>query len=222
MPSVAEWDLSVVRWACCQNDDPRELSFVDPLLRRRLSPLARGALHVANACAHDCPSASFVFSSRHGELQRTVDLLSNLAQSEEMSPTLFSLSVPNSAAGIFSIARGDHAPATAIAAGVESFGYGLLEAYLRTQQEPTRPIVYVYADAPAPHPLGQQPGDPEAVFAIGLLIDRAGPIRLRTRICPSDEPGTPMTLQANACRQALEKGVADWTDGHRHWNWTLQ
>ncbi|MDQ5918295.1 MAG: hypothetical protein QG660_1407, partial [Pseudomonadota bacterium] len=157
-----------------------------------------------------------------GELQRTVDLLSNLAQSEEMSPTLFSLSVPNSAAGIFSIARGDHAPATAIAAGVESFGYGLLEAYLRTQQEPTRPIVYVYADAPAPHPLGQQPGDPEAVFAIGLLIDRAGPIRLRTRICPSDEPGTPMTLQANACRQALEKGVADWTDGHRHWNWTLQ
>ncbi|MBK9446134.1 MAG: beta-ketoacyl synthase chain length factor [Betaproteobacteria bacterium] len=121
-----------------------------------------------------------------------------------------------------SIARGDHAPATAIAAGAESFGYGLLEAYLRTQQEPTRPIVYVYADAPAPHPLGRQPGDPEAVFAIGLLIDRDGPIRLHTRICPSDEPETNTTLQANACRQALEKGVADWTDGHRHWHWTLQ
>lgn len=184
--------------------------------------MARGALHVANVCAQEYPLASFVFASRHGELQRTVELLHKLAQGEELSPTLFSLSVLNSAAGIFSIARGDHAPATAIAAGHESFGYGLLEAHLRAQRDPVRPVVYVYADTPAPDPLGRQPGDPEATLALGLLIDRSGIACLHTEIRPGDASETPPRLQADACLQALVQGSGDWTDGRRHWHWKLQ
>lgn len=222
MAAKTSWDVPVARWVQWSGTGTPELGFIEPLLRRRLSPLARGALHVANACAQDCPSASFVFASRHGELQRTVELLRNVAQDEEMSPTLFSLSVLNSAAGIFSIARSDQAPATAIAAGVESFGYGLLEAHLRARQDPTRPLVYVYADAPAPNPIGRQPGDPEALFALGLLIDRNGTTRLHTGIRPGDVPGTPSTLQARACLQALERGSADWAGDRRHWYWILQ
>ncbi len=219
---MISWDVPVVRWVRWLGIGEVELGFIEPLLRRRLSPMARGALHVANACAQDYPSASFVFASRHGELTRTVELLRSLAHEEELSPTLFSLSVLNAAAGIFSIARGDRAPATAIAAGLESFGYGLLEAYLRARQEPARPVVYVYADAPAPNPMGPQFGDPEAVFALGLLIHGDARSRLHTGIRTGSEAGIPATLQAYACLEALERGSADWASDRHHWYWNLQ
>lgn len=222
MAPLATWEVPVARWAKWIGGDALDLGFIEPLLRRRLSPLARGALHVANACAHDSPSASFVFASRHGELQRTVALLHTLAQNEEMSPALFSLSVLNSAAGIFSIARKDQAPATAVAAGIESFGYGLLEAYLRARSDPVRPIVYVYADAPTSDPFGYQPGDPDTVLALGLRIDHKGATRLQTTIRLIDAPETAPTSQVFACLKSLERGIGEWTTGQRHWHWKLQ
>lgn len=222
MDTVTAWDVPVVRWVAWPSDGALDLGFVDPLLRRRLSPLARGALHVANACAREHPSASFVFASRHGELQRTVELLRNLARDEEMSPTLFSLSVLNSAAGIFSIARNDHAPATAIAAGCESFGYGLLEAHLRATRNQAAPVVYVYADAPAPVPLGHQPGDPEAVFALGLLIDSSGTTQLHTEIELGKRDLAEPILQAAVCLQALQHGTGLWSGCHRNWRWSMR
>lgn len=219
---MISWDVPIVRWVQWPGIGAAELGFIEPLLRRRLSSLARGALHVANACAQGCPSATFVFASRHGELTRTVELLRSLAHDEELSPTLFSLSVLNAAAGIFSIARGDRAPATAIAAGVESFGYGLLEAHLRARKNPAKPLVYVYADAPAPDPIGPQSGDPQAVFALGLLIQGDASSRLHTAFRPGTMVGTPATLQANACLRALERGSADWTSDRHHWCWNLR
>lgn len=219
---MTSWDVSVACWAACEGVESTNLSFIAPLLRRRLSPLAKCALHVANTCAREVPSVSFVFASRHGELQRTVELLGNLAHDEELSPTLFSLSVLNSAAGIFSIAHNDHAPATAIAAGSESFGYGLLEAHMRARRDPDRPVVYIYADAPAPDPLGRQPGDPEATFALGLLIESKGATCLHTEIHPDTSTQTSPSLQASACLQALNGGVGEWAGERHHWRWSLQ
>lgn len=219
---MTSWDISVTKWAACEGVESTNLGFIPALLRRRLSPLARCALYVANVCTQECSSAGFVFASRHGELHRTVELLGNLARDEDLSPTLFSLSVLNSAAGIFSIARNDHAPATAIAAGNESFGYGLLEAHLRARRDPNCPVVYVYADAPVPDPLGRQPGDPEAVFALGLLIESKGSTCLHTEIHSDASSQTSPTLQAHACLQALEAGVGAWTGERHHWRWSLQ
>lgn len=222
MVAITTWEVSLVRWATWTDNRSSDLGFVHPMLRRRLSPLARAALHVANACAHDCPTASFVFASRHGELQRTVELLRNLAREEELSPTLFSLSVLNSSAGIFSIARGDHAPATAIAAGHESFGCGLLEAHLRAQADAERPVVYVYADTPAPEPLGRQSGDPQSAFALGLLLGAEGNLRLQTEIGSVADTGAPSLSQADACLETLEGRAGSWSAGNRCWRWTLQ
>lgn len=223
MTDFSAWTVAIARWACWPDTGGGpELGFVEPMLRRRLSPLARAVLHVANACAQDCPSASFVFASRHGELQRTVELLRDLAMNEELSPTLFSLSVLNASAGIFSIARSDHAPVTAIAAGCESFGYGLLEAHLRAQVDVKRPVIYVYADTPAPEPLGQQPGDPQSVFALGLMIGAEGHLRLHTEIESTTDAGLPGSPQVDACLQALEGGEGFWASGYRRWHWKLQ
>jgi len=43
-----------------------------------------------------------VFASRHGEADRTLAILQDLAAGAEVSPTLFSMSVHNSVPGLWS------------------------------------------------------------------------------------------------------------------------
>ncbi len=57
----------------------------------RLSRLARGALQ-GWPLAKACNSCHWCFVSRHGETH--LDILSDLANDEPLSPTQFSLSVP--------------------------------------------------------------------------------------------------------------------------------
>lgn len=216
----------MARWVAWGRQSARaevapDLGFVEPLLRRRLSPLARAALHVANVCSEGYPSLPLVYASRHGELGRTVELLRNLAAGEDLSPTTFGLSVLNSAAGIFSIARGDHAPATAIAAGPETFGFGLLEAYVRARLDPGTPVLYLYADTPAPGPLGPQPGDPASPLTVAMLIDDRAEHLLNMSMQPQrGDAGPP--IQALACLAALDGVSSRWSSGHREWRWEMQ
>ncbi len=218
------WSTPVARfcvWDGAGADTKPDLEFIGPMLRRRLSPLARAALHVANICAANISRVRFVYASRHGELGRTVELLQGIANAEPLSPTTFSLSVLNSAAGIYSIARNDHSPATAIAAGEETFGFGLLEAHAQAEAT-AEPVLYVYADAPAPAPLGPQADDPEDVLAIALLIDPAATRHLRSshwEAAPSEK--APGISQAAAFLPCLSGIAASWSSSHRNWEWVL-
>lgn len=213
---MAKW----VAWG--RSSTPAEtspnLGYIDPLLRRRLSPLARAALHAANICAEGYPSLPVVYASRHGELGRTIEMLGNLANREDLSPTTFSLSVLNSAAGIFSIARGDHAPATAVSAGMESFGFGLLDACTRAQLNPGLPVLYLYADTAAPAPVGPQAGDPESPLAVAILIGGNSASILEITAVPAEGDASPGS-QALACLSALEGNPAAWHSGRRQWQW---
>lgn len=225
MSKTAAWRLPVAKWIAWDSGSKSgaapDLGFIEPLLRRRLSPLARAALHVANACCDGYQSVRFVYASRHGELGRTVELLRNLVHNEPLSPTTFSLSVLNSAAGVFAIARSDHAPATAIAAGRESFGFGLLEAYTRHRLDPATPVLYVYADAPAPDPIGSQPGDPGGILAVAMLIDSAssGGLAVGFTAGNGEADGRP---QALSCVDALHGNPGRWSSGARTWHWEQQ
>lgn len=195
-----------------------DLGFIDALLRRRLSPLARAALHAANICAEGHKPLPVVYASRHGELGRTVAMLRNLANQEDLSPTTFSLSVLNSAAGIFSIARGDHAPATAVSAGRETFAFGLLEAWSRAKLNPETPVLYLYADTAAPDPVGPQACDPESSLAVAMLIGGNSAGILEITSTPAEGNASPGP-QALACLSALEGNPATWHSGHRQWQW---
>jgi hypothetical protein len=216
---LAKW----VAWGCdlAPEQTVPDLAYIEPLLRRRLSPLARTALHVAHACSRHYPSVRMVYASRHGELGRTIETLYSLARGEVLSPTTFSLSVLNSAAGVFSTARHDEAPATAISAGLETFGFGLLEAWTRARLDPASPVLYVYADIPAPAPLGRQPGDPAGPLALAMLIDGSQDQVLETRMLPSDSPAS-SEPQAMACVAALDGATSDWSSGHRQWQWGMR
>jgi len=147
-----------------------DVSFIDALLRRRLGRLSRMALHVANQAAAECASLPTIFASRHGELSRTVAMLHALAADEAPSPAAFSLSVHNSAAGIFSIARSDPAPSTALAAGEETLLWALLEATIRLAADPHSPVLLVYADEPLPGEYQAFRTASESAHALALLL----------------------------------------------------
>jgi len=195
-----------------------DVSFVEPLLRRRLSSLARMSLRVAYDCAHDIPNARFVFASQHGELARTVTMLESLAEKEALSPAVFSMSVLNASAGLFSILQKNVAPSTAISAGCSSFGYGLLEAGLQLASNPQLPVLFIYADESVPAVYGQDDQHRNVTHAVGLLLQTSAEMHIHCTTSsnndiPSDE------AQSRAFVRCLEQGHADWHDAGKTWFW---
>ncbi len=196
-----------------------QVRFVDPMLRRRLGPLARILLHVAHECAADRPSVRLVLASQHGELSYTLAALRALAAGEPVSPTLFSLSVHNSAAGIFSILRRDRAPSTAIAAGEETLGHALLEAHCQLD-DGEEPVLMVYGDAMLPEEYRSFAERPEPGRALAVLLARDA---ARTTTLEASAAGGAVSSPEPQA-DAFFKHLADarpggWTGVQRSWTW---
>ncbi len=126
------------------------LASIPGMLKRRLTPLART---VFSATIHCLPEGNsdipLVFSSTHGELAKSLTMMEQLEQGEEISPTAFSLSVHNAIAGLFSMAFHDQNQTTVIAPGKE----GLCAAFIETAgllQEGHEKILLVFYDEPLP------------------------------------------------------------------------
>ncbi|GGY23016.1 beta-ketoacyl synthase chain length factor [Paludibacterium paludis] len=128
------------------------LPHVPPLQRRRISALGKAALHVAFELDRiPVDNAPLIFTSRHGDLSRSITLLDQLTQGSDLSPTQFGLSVHNAIGALFSILNGDKGHYTAISAGEETAEHALCEAsaLLDDGAPAVRLIVY---DAPMPAP----------------------------------------------------------------------
>lgn len=98
------------------------------MLRRRAGFLGKMALEVAYRCMADRQNVPTVFCSRHGDVERSLALLSSVTAGEPVSPTGFGLSVHNAAAGLFSIARNDRANHLAVASGASTVEHSVIEA----------------------------------------------------------------------------------------------
>lgn len=138
-------------------------------LRRRITPIGRRALEAAWAVLPEGPMPRLVLSSRHGEYQRTFDLLGQLAAEGTVSPADFSLSVHHALAGLLSIVTGGDGGHTAVSAGPESFGFGLIEA-AGCAAEDRAGAILLHFDAPLPalyRPVAA-PDRPELALALRL------------------------------------------------------
>ncbi|WP_277036808.1 beta-ketoacyl synthase chain length factor [Caballeronia mineralivorans] len=164
------WTMPVARWSATAAAVAADISFIEPIVRRRLSSLSRIALKVAHDCVAERDRVRVVFASRHGELRRTTDILCAIRAGEPVSPTAFSLSVLNAMTGIFGIARGDRSPASAISAGPETLGYALLEAHAQFAADPSSPVLMVYADEPADAAYGTIEDEVQG-GALAILLD---------------------------------------------------
>lgn len=98
------------------------------MLRRRAGFLGKMALEVAYQCLDGRGDIPTVFCSRHGEVARALELLTDLARGEPLSPTAFSMSVHNAIAGLLTIARGDRANHIALSSGAATIEHAVIEA----------------------------------------------------------------------------------------------
>jgi len=140
-----------------------------PMLRRRAGFLDRMALEVAYRCLGERRDVPAIFSSRHGETSRSVDLLTDLAKGLPLSPTTFGLSVHNATGGLFSIARGDHAISSALAAGPSSIEHAVIESCALLADGASDVLLVVY-DRPLPAVYAAYEDCHEQPFAWAWLI----------------------------------------------------
>ena len=101
--------------------------FLPMMTARRLSGGSRAAVECGLALLARQPVDAVVFTSRHGELERNLRILTTLAGQQPLSPTDFAMSVHNSAVGSLTIAAKAPLVSTSIAAGMDSFQQGLIE-----------------------------------------------------------------------------------------------
>jgi hypothetical protein len=144
-----------------------------PAERRRTGRVVKIALGVANEAASsagaDVAQLSSVFTSSGADGQVCHEICQALAlPTREVSPTRFSNSVHNVAAGYWSIATGCQAPSNALCAFDGSFGAGLLESLVQTSVDQC-PVLLVAYDAEYPPPLHRSRPIPDA-FAVAMVL----------------------------------------------------
>lgn len=100
------------------------------MLARRLSPGSRAAVDLGLELMQHQPVDALVFSSRHGELDKNLRIFETLHQQQDLSPTVFAMSVHNTAAGTLTISAQAPLTSTAISAGIDSFQQAVIKSYL--------------------------------------------------------------------------------------------
>ena len=144
-----------------------------PAERRRAGAAIRLALAVADEAVaqagFDPQQLATVFSSSSGEGMHCHALCETLATPAPMvSPTRFTNSVHNAAAGCWHIAVASRAPSTSLCAFDASFAAGLLDAATMVLHAQA-PVLLVCSDSPYPEPLHAARPLPDH-FGVALVL----------------------------------------------------
>ncbi len=211
-PGLADWtggqaalrDLSAWRQVPTVVPAPERLPATE---RRRAGAVVKASIVVADqalaACALDPATLPTVFTASTGDPLNCHLLCEALAAPERLvSPTRFTNSVHNAAAGYWHIAAQSRAPSTSLAAYDASFAAGLLEAAVQCAATGA-PVLLVACDVPYPEPLHAV--RPVAdVFAVALVIaPPAAGRRLRLDIAGDAAPA----VCADAALEAVRRGI---------------
>lgn len=187
------------------------------MVARRMSLGGRLAVEVALDLLSRHPVDGAVFASRHGELDRSLGLLGALAELRGLSPTDFSQSVHNTAAGLTSIQGKLPIPMSSLAAGTGSFAAALQEAMGMLADGMERVLVVLFEGA---IPAFSQPWllDEAPPHAVGLVLARGTQWQGEVMTTSSGATGTGDAL---ACWRALltDESRLSIFDGRREWLW---
>lgn len=155
-------------------DDTPALPEVPAMQRRRIERLGRMAVQAAWWCSQaEATGVPLVFASRHGDVQRSFELLEQLARGEPMSPTHFGLSVHNAIAALYSIVRGERGNYLALAAGRATAEAALVEAAGLLADGAPEMLVVVY-DASPPTVYADFLDEPDPYYAWSWRVRRSG------------------------------------------------
>jgi len=175
--------------------------------RRRAGTVIKASIVVADeavaAAGVDAAQLATVFTSSTGDTTNCHLLCEALALPQRLvSPTRFTNSVHNAAAGYWHIAIQSRQPSTSLAAYDASFAAGLLEAAVQCLAAQA-PVLLVACDVPYPEPLHAL--RPVAdIFAVALVLSPAAAGRALTLEMRGDAAPTPCT---GAELDAVRRGI---------------
>jgi hypothetical protein len=177
-PGLADWatgrallhDTTLWAHAATAVPAPQRLPATE---RRRAGSVVKASIVVADEALAtsglDPAQLPTVFTSSTGDPSNCHLLCEALATPERLvSPTRFTNSVHNAAAGYWHIATQSRAPSTSLAAFDASFAAGLLEAAVQCHSAHA-PVLLVACDVPYPEPL-HSVRPVSDVFAVALLL----------------------------------------------------
>lgn len=226
--SQLEWQEWAAGMRAIGSSGEPTLQQMQPLLRRHAGRLGRFACSVAYDALGDLREVPVVFSSRYGEVSRSVELLSALAAGDELSPSTFGLSVHNAIPGLFSMARKETANSISLAAGDDSAEFGLIEA-CSLLDDGAEQVLLVVADVPLPAIYEAFADTSAEAFGWAALISRPteSSMRLQWSEAPSIENRAANEMPRQAALDALAVLIGDRqevtrTSGTRQWRWTRQ
>lgn len=121
---------------------------VPAMLRRRLSSAGRAVCDMLAALDPE-GTTILLHASRHGDAERTLEMLYALAEHTPLSPARFGLSVHNAVLGVHSIASGNRRSLQAVSASGDEWAALLSEARGYLAEGAPR-VIAVFSDAPVP------------------------------------------------------------------------
>jgi hypothetical protein len=212
----AEW--AATPYPIGAGDEPR-VDAMPAMLRRRAGFLGKMALEVAYQCVGGEVDIPTVFCSRHGEVARAVELLSDLAQGEPLSPTAFSMAVHNAIPGLFTIARRDRANHIALASGVATVEHGVIEA-CSLLADGVPQVLLVVCDCPLPQLFAAFDDEQEQPHAWAWLMTAGDAYGLEwTASAAPPLADMPGGLAVAAFHASAAAGL-DRNDGRLCWSWS--
>jgi len=181
-----------------------------PAERRRAGLAIRIALAVADeACRRaglEAARAATVFASSSGDGANCHALCEALAGSDRLvSPTRFTNSVHNAAAGYWHIAVAGRAASTSLCGFDTSFAAGLVEAAGQLHADPAQPLLLVASDSPYPEPLHGARPLPDSMGV--ALVLQASPEGALARLTLDARPEAPATPCADAGLETLREQI---------------
>lgn len=215
-PGLQDWHQTAAVLSGAQAWVPQETIITAPSLlhaaeRRRAGATVKLSLAVADqACRHagvDLADLPTVFSASSADGVNCHQLCETLAQADRLvSPTRFTNSVHNAAAGYWHIATRSHAASTSLCAFDASFAAGLLEAASQCCAQ-GRPVLLVVTDVPYPEPL-HAVRPIRVSLGVALVLAAQATSRSVARVCLSLVPETvPITRLAHVGLEALRGEV---------------
>lgn len=207
-------------------EDVPSLSEMPAMQRRRLERVGRMALQTAYWCqTAEVADIPLVFASRHGDINRTYEMLEGLARKEALSPTHFGLSIHNAIVAQYSIARQLKQNYLAVAAGKSTAEAAVIEALGLLHDGADEVMVVMYDGLlPEPYQAFRDEGFAEYAWAWRLkkaTLD-AGSFSLRILSEgineTKDETGLPHGLDVMRFMLSGDEELR-FHDGSRHWCW---
>lgn len=123
-----------------KDENEVDVSFVSPLIRRKLSLLDKTVLALTEKVFNE-NIKELVFSSEYGEFKRLDTIISQYQEMGEVSPAQFSASVHNYPVSFFTLYKKLNLPYHAVSSGENSLAAGLVKSIISKKE-----TLYTYTD----------------------------------------------------------------------------